>query len=687
MNRPRSAAYWLPVLVGVLLSSLGAPSQAELGPKPKARFDASASARVVVRFKSELSLPGTSTIQSAGAAASAPSLARASQAEVSQALQSRASVLGQRHGFALRTGRAVDERTQVVMADGVPTAAVLAKLNADPEVEFAVIDGRRRAAAVPNDPLYLPSPVPANGPVLGQWYLKQPEADRLTTGDEVLASIDAQHAWDITTGSSSMVVAVLDTGVRTTHPDLAGKLLSGYDMIADTTVSNDGDAREADASDPGDWVTSADIAHAPFTDCTDEWSSWHGTQVSGLIGAATNNGVGMAGVGWSAKILPVRVLGKCFGYDSDIVAGMRWAAGLPVPGIPDNPSANRARVLNLSLGDTADTVTACSRTLYATEIPKVLAAGTVVVIAAGNGNGRAVQPPGNCPGVITVAGVRHIGTKVGYSNVGTEVSLAAPAGNCVNVTANSPCLYPMVSTANAGLTTPGADTYTDGVNYAVGTSFSVPLVAGTAALMLSANPNLNPAQVKAILTNTARVFPFRGAPADDATGAVAACHAPNSADQGQCYCTTSTCGAGMLDASWAVYSAANSAPLPAISASNTVPGGTLTLSGTGGSVAGGRSVVLRQWTLLDGGGIVTSFTGGSTSGSGDTITLTPSAEGQFSVRLIVTDSAGVQGVREQTITVATPPPPSEGGGGAVSATWLAGLALAVLLVSRSQRRV
>ena len=141
------------------------------------------------------------------------------------------------------------------------------------------------------------------------------------------------------------MVAVVDTGVRYEHPDLlevavGGTLLAGYDMTSDPAVANDGDGRDADASDPGDWVTQADLVQrdGPFLRCTiPERSSWHGTQVSGLIAAITQNGIGMAGAAPGVRVLPVRVLGKCGGHDSDIIAGMRWAAGLSVPGVPANP--------------------------------------------------------------------------------------------------------------------------------------------------------------------------------------------------------------------------------------------------------------------------------------------------------------------------------------------------------------
>ena len=154
-----------------------------------------------------------------------------------------------------------------------------------------------------------------------------------------------------------MVVAVLDTGIRYEHPDLktvalGGNLLPGYDMIADVDVANDGGGRDADPSDPGDWLTLAEVNQAggPFFQCDTvaSDSSWHGTQTSGLIGALTNNGVGIASVGRTVRVLPVRVLGKCGGFDSDIAAGIRWAAGLAVAGVPTNPTP--AKVINMSLG-------------------------------------------------------------------------------------------------------------------------------------------------------------------------------------------------------------------------------------------------------------------------------------------------------------------------------------------------
>jgi len=241
-------------------------------------------------------------------------------------------------------------------------------------------------------------------------------------------------------------------------------------------------------------------------------------------------------------VLPVRGLGKCGGVVSDIAAGIRWAAGLEVPGVPANP--HPARVINLSLGS----ANRCSP-LYQEAIDAVRAIGVVVVAAAGN-EGVAVNQPANCRGVIGVAGVRHVGTKVGYSNLGRQITLAAPAGNCVNDP--GPCLYPLLTTSNAGTTVPSTSIYTSGgADATLGTSFASPLVAATAGLMLSANPALTPSTVADRLRASVRPFP----PPDPT---LPTCVVPSGFDavpQLECNCTTTTCGAGLLDAGAAVTKA------------------------------------------------------------------------------------------------------------------------------------
>lgn len=491
-------------------------------------------ARVIVKFKQDSILLRKHALS-----------ATAGASKTLDAVMARASSLGARLGMNLHAGRALSEHTQVVSMTGISSAALAERLGAEADVEYAAVDQRRTHFAVPNDPLYtsgLPINSGSGGPAAGQWYLHAPAG-------EVTSSINATGAWDITTGSPDIVVAVLDTGVRPEHPDLANSLLGGYDMVSDVPTANDGDGREAAAADPGDWVTASESndPSGPFYQCDVGGSSWHGTTTASLISAASNNGIGMAGVAGGVKLLPVRVLGKCGGYDSDIIAGMNWAAGLPVPGIPVNPTP--AQVINMSLGGSGS----CPLS-YLDAIGAITGKQNpaVIVAAAGNSAGHAVNAPANCSGVIGVASLRHIGTKVGFSDLGPEISISAPGGNCVNTAYGTPCLYPILAATNTGFTTPAASSYTDSFNVSVGTSFSAPLVSGTVALMLSVQPSLKPAEVKTILQSSARTFPSVGASNGSQSGTVQNCHAPNGSDQLECYCTTTTCGAGMLDAAAAL---------------------------------------------------------------------------------------------------------------------------------------
>ena len=214
-------------------------------------------------------------------------------------------------------------------------------------------------------------------------------------------------------------------------------MLPGYDFVANVLAANDGDGRDANASDPGDWVTPAEASAGNFGGCTAGDSSWHGTRVAGIVAARTNNLEGIAGTTWSPWILPVRALGKCGGLDSDILTAMLWAAGIPVSGAPDNPYP--AKVMNLSLGSLGP----CNPA-YRDVVSQIVARGVLVVVSAGN-EGGPVDAPANCPGVAAVAGLRHVGTKVGYSSLGPEIAVSAPAGNCVN-TAGGPCLFSIGTT-------------------------------------------------------------------------------------------------------------------------------------------------------------------------------------------------------------------------------------------------
>jgi len=645
-------------LAGALCAcvAMAAPAADERGPRSSTAAEpASGSARVIVKFKANSSLVS-------------------SQLAAGSSRPQHAKTLSQRLGVSLTDGRAIDARTQVVKAANMSSAELAASLSSDGDVEFAEVDQLRHRYAAPTDPLYATGQ--STTPTVGQWYLRAPTGSAITS-TSVVSSINAEAAWAVTTGSSSIVVAVLDTGVRFDHPDFTqssgtSKLYAGYDFVADTSISNDGNGRDSDAADPGDWTSS-------------ETSSWHGTQTAGLVGAATNNGVGMASAGRDVMVLPVRVLGSGGGYDSDIQAAMRWAAGLSVSGVTTN--THPAKVINMSLGASGS----CSSS-YQSVVTELTAVGVVVVAAAGN-DGLAVGSPANCSGVIAVAGVRHTGTKVGYSNLGPEVVVSAPAGNCVNSTGT--CLYPILSTSNSGTSTPvsataGGSIYTGGGdNASLGTSFSSPLVAGTVGLMLSANPALTPAQVISLLKSSARTFPSSGA-----GSGVSNCTAPSStAQESECYCTTSTCGAGMLNAGAAVAAAAAAAATTAVASpaasisvgsSSVAVGTSVTLDASASTVDSSRSIASYLWTITSGASIA-SFTSGTNAA---TATLLPTAAGTVVVSLTITDSAGSQSSASTTLTVSAAstsststsslPSGNSSGGGGLDGRWLIGLLLGVM---------
>jgi len=544
-------------------------------------------------------------------------------------------------------GRMVGIRLAEALAPG-DVAGTLAAWRANPDVEFAEIDQRRQIRAVPGDPLYA-----------SQWYLQ---------GTEVAGS-RLEAAWDTTTGSPDVVVAVLDTGVRFEHPDLAARLVAGYDFVSGESASsfvsaNDGNDWDADASDPGDWVSSTEAESGPLAGCDESSSSWHGTRVAGMIGAATANGTGIAGATWASTVLPVRVLGKCGGYDSDIIAGMRWAAGLPVSGAPANP--HPARVLNLSLGGSGR----CNAA-YRNAIAELSAAGVVVIASAGNDSGP-VDTPANCAGVLAVTGLRHVGTKVGYSSFGSTAGIAAPAGNCPDPDSTL-CAYKLVTTDNSGTTVPQASTYTDApadCNFPVpfffcnvGTSFSAPIVSSIAALMLGVNDALDAPELIERLKASARHFPV--------DPAIPTCPTLDG-DTGQCNCTTTTCGAGIADAPGAVAGALR--PIARILKPDDAAAGELVvLDGTGSAAADGRTLAAFAWSVVA--GVPTSI--GPTSG--DTLQVGIPESGGLTVRLQVTDDLGRTDSRDLVLSEAT-----GGGGGGGGALDLASL-LAILLASARQR--
>ena len=660
-------------LLGCLLAFLAAPGLLATSTALRAASDltsmdaaAASMARVIVKFKEGTELTKTLSVD-----------ASVDETVARDLLQRRADVLSSRVGVTLTSGRAVGPRGQVLMARGLSAQALAAKLAQDPHIEYAEVDRIRRALWVPTDPLYATGPANGAGPAVGQWYLRAPDAT-------FLSAANLPGAWDRTRGASSMVVAVLDSGILKDHPDLQGQYLAGYDFIDNAAVANDGDRRDADPADPGDWITSAEDKNTGgfFHGCGASSSSWHGTQVASIIAAATNNGIGMAGIASNAKVLPVRVLGKCGGYDSDIQAAMYWSAGVDQTGVPANPTP--AKVINMSLGSDGT----CPQS-YKDVMSAVTAKGVVVVAAAGNSAGLAVGTPANCPGVLAIGGLRHIGTKVGFSDLGPEIAISAPGGNCVNLT--GACLYPIITALNSGTQGPvaGGYTYSDSTNASVGTSFSSPIVAGTVALMMSANPSLTPADVKRILQTTARAFPTTGSASDTAQ-----CKPPTSTEQLECYCTTTTCGAGMLDAAAAVAASVVKPVAKAeLTTASPTAGSSVQVTAANSTVGPGRTVAAYAWTLKDGGGVATGF---STATNAATAALLPSGAGTVVVQVTVTDDLGVQASADLSIVVAaapvpptptpTPTPSNSGGGGAMSVVWLLALWFAAWLLRRQGRR-
>ena len=395
------------------------------------------------------------------------------------------------NGIRLKQMRSLAlDQTQLYYAEGLSAAETAQKatqLAQRPDVLYAAPNRRFYPLAVPNDPLYR-----------YQWHYN---------------AINLPQAWDISKGSSSTVIAVIDTGILP-HPELRGRLVAGYDFITNAENAGDGDGRDTDPSDMG-----------PGED-----TGYHGTHVAGTLAANSDDGIGLAGVNWNAKLSAVRVLGKQGGSTADIIDGILWAADLH-PGLI-NP--NPADVLNLSLGGTGP----CDA-FYQEVFDKVIAAGKIVVVAAGNGNEDAsFVAPGNCEGVITVGATNFAGSRAPYSNYGPSISIMAPGGD-TTVDLNE-------------------DKFVDGVlslwkndnsgNFTTvfyqGTSMATPHVAGLASLMKAIKPEINQAQVIAALEATARPL------------SASQCAADNS-DVGE-----TDCGAGLIDANAALETIDISTPPP-----------------------------------------------------------------------------------------------------------------------------
>lgn len=516
--------------------------------------------------------------------------------------QSDASGLSERLKLPMMVARRMSNDAHVLRTEKpIPLSeakVIAARMMRDGEVELAEPDRIVYPAATPQDPSYS----------YYQWHYKTPSGNNL-------GGANLPPAWDYALGKG-VTVAVLDTGYRP-HPDFASNILPGYDFITNTTTANDGNRRDSDARDPGDWVAEDACGSNQAQN-----SSWHGTHVIGTIAALMDNGKGGTGVAPNVKILPLRVLGKCGGATSDIADAMRWAAGLPVPGLPANPYP--ARVLNLSLGGKGS----CSAT-FQSAVNDVVKAGKIIVASTGNDSVTSISQPANCDGVLAVTAHAVDGDNAYYSNLGPETFISAPGGGCGTLSAGSCDDFSsadglgIYSTGNTGTKAPEKDAYA----LMMGTSMAAPHVAGTIALMLSKRPHLTLEEIKFYLKTSSRPHPV------------------------ETTCTlegyVNKCGSGLLDAGGALK-IANTAQI-------TAPHKTVTLSGNGAIpsnfIASSESISY-SWTalpnnpepvtLIDADQLNASFTA-------------PSKSGLYAFKLQATDSTGNVEVAIATVRVNSPP--------------------------------
>ncbi|WP_316368555.1 S8 family peptidase [Candidatus Thiodiazotropha sp. CDECU1] len=312
------------------------------------------------------------------------------------------------------------------------------------------------------EPNYIvhPSAIPNDEHYTLQWHYPQ---------------INLPQAWDITTGDTDVIVAVIDTGVLLTHPEMSGQLTAGYDFISDAESAGDGDGIDSDPNDEGD----------ALQDGTS--SSFHGTHVAGTVAARSNNSQGAAGVAWESRIMPIRVLGKDGGNSLDLAEGIRYAAGLS--NASGTTPAQPADIINMSLGGNSDSQTTREA------VAAARAEGVIIIAASGNESTSQLSYPASYPGVVSVSAVDINRDLAFYSNFGTMIDVAAPGGD-LRVDLNG-------DSRPDGILSAGADDSSDTLSYQLvfynGTSMAAPHIAGVAALMKAVYPAMTPAEFDSML--------------------------------------------------------------------------------------------------------------------------------------------------------------------------------------------